>query len=138
MWLPCLMYVLFIWSILGTLSGYYLINMDCTAKTIAHVIGITPIEFDYCLAVFEYTTRWNNTLIGAAPVACSDLSDFEICYCQHYESHYSVDLESYFPNHVAEVFFYSGVWCSLLFVMTVLHYKMSSAGAGVAKEYLEI
>ena len=130
------MYVLFIWSILGTLIGYNLIYTDCTAKTLAHVVGITPIEFDYCLAVFEYTTRYYNTLIGAAPVKCSDLSDFEICYCQNYESHYTTDLNSYFPNHVAEVFFYSGVWCSLLFVIAALHYRMTSANA--AKEYLEI
>ena len=134
--LPIVIYLLFTWSILGTLIGYNLIYTDCTAKTTARVIGITPVEYDFCLSVFEYTTRYNNTLIGALPIKCSDLSDFEICYCQHYESHYTTNLSSYFPNDVAETLFYSGVWCSMILVLTCLYHRMTLVHEH--KEYIPI
>ncbi|MFN9940342.1 MAG: hypothetical protein ACK56I_12795, partial [bacterium] len=75
---------------------------------------------DYCLAIFEYKTTFNNTLLGTTPLPCSNLLDFEMCYCAHNERLYSLDLDSYFPNYIAEHIFYSGVACSLFFTITTL------------------
>ena len=109
-----------IWAFIGTLIGFNLLYGDCTVKSTAHIIGITPVEFNYCLAIFEYKTRFNNTLLGTAPVVCSNLEDFDMCYCAHRETLYSINLESYFPNYIAECVFYSGVVCSLFFTITTL------------------
>ena len=107
------------WGLVGPVVGFGLSYTDCTAKTTATIVHVSPINNEMCFMTFEYIASRKRH--GVDEMLCLPVNaTIPICYCARADKTYSTHTGNYLPAHAADVMWQSGIVAFVCFVFATL------------------